>query len=142
MGGVMRNILLFICGFIFGTGLTVSNMTDPNKILNFLDVTGQWDPTLLVVMAGAVVTTFTGYRFLKSKTQPLLSSSFKLPTKSDIDWRLITGSALFGIGWGLAGYCPGPALVGLAINGMDAVYLVIGMIIGSVVYKWSSACPH
>lgn len=124
----MYNIAAFISGLIFGCGLTISNMVNANKIQNFLDITGNWDPSLLLVMFSALSVTWIGYKFVLRKQQPKLTEKFFLPTKKSIDKTLILGSALFGIGWGLAGYCPGPAITALGIGIMDAFYFVLGMI--------------
>jgi uncharacterized protein len=132
----MRYIIAaFLCGFLFGCGLTVSNMIDANKIQNFLDFTGNWDPSLAFVMLGAVVVTWIGYRFVLRQAQPQFAEKFHLPEKKEIDSSLVLGSALFGIGWGLAGYCPGPAITALGLGIMDAMYFVIGMLISSLVYQ-------
>ena len=101
-------------GLIFGIGLVISGMTNPAKVLNFLDVAGTWDPSLAFVMGGAVLTTAIGYRFALAQSGPILAMRFSLPTATMPDARLILGAALFGIGWGLAGLCPGPALASLA----------------------------
>lgn len=128
----MTNILMFLVGGIFGLGLTVSQMINPNKIIGFLDITGDWDASLLFVMLSAVIVTYLGYRFVLRKSKPTLSKQFMLPTKQDIDLPLIVGAALFGIGWGLSGYCPGPSITALGLGYMDPVYMVIGLIAGSL----------
>jgi uncharacterized protein len=125
-----RTLAAFLCGLIFGVGLTISGMTNPAKVLNFLDVFGHWDPSLLLVMAGAVVVTFIGFRLVWRRSAPLFADAFQVPTRTDFDSRLITGAALFGVGWGLAGFCPGPALTALVIAGQPAVYLVLSMAVG------------
>lgn len=129
------NIAALVCGFLFGCGLTISNIIDPNKILNFLDFTGNWDPSLAFVMLGAVLVAWIGYRFVLRKSRPLLAEKFNLPERKCVDGRLIFGSAIFGIGWGLAGYCPGPAITAIGLGIMDAMYFVIGMIISSIIYQ-------
>ena len=132
----MRNgIAALLCGFLFGCGLTISNMVDANKILNFLDLTGNWDPSLAFVMLGAVFVAWIGYRFVLRKSHPVLAEKFSLPEKKEIDPKLLIGSAIFGIGWGLAGYCPGPAITALGLGIMDAVHFVIGMIISVIIYQ-------
>ncbi|KTD63875.1 DUF6691 family protein [Legionella spiritensis] len=132
----MYQIIAFLNGLIFGAGLTVSNMTDPNKVLNFLDITGDWDPTLLVVMASALLTTFIGYRLINRCAKPVFAERFYLPEQKKIDGKLLIGSALFGIGWGIAGYCPGPAITALATMNTDPLYMVAGLIAGSYCYYW------
>jgi uncharacterized protein len=119
-------------GLLFGLGLIVSGMVNPAKVLNFLDITGTWDPSLAFVMGGAVIVTFIGYRFVFQRKQPVFDSVFHVPTKQDIDNRLVVGAAIFGIGWGLAGFCPGPAFTALGTGQSGAVIVVIAMIVGMV----------
>ena len=110
-----KNIAALIAGLLFGLGLAISQMTNPAKVLNFLDITGTWDPTLAFVMGGAVLVTLISFRFILKQDRPLFEGQFHLPTRSDIDGRLLGGAALFGIGWGLAGYCPGPGIAALVM---------------------------
>lgn len=110
-------------------------MVNANKILDFLDITGNWDPSLALVMLSAVVVTWVGYQLIKPLAHPKLAEKFSLPEKTSIDARLILGAALFGIGWGLAGYCPGPAITALGLGIMDAVYFVLGMIASLFIYQ-------
>ena len=110
----MRSALALLAGLLFGLGLILGGMTQPAVVLGFLDVAGVWNPQLLFVMAGAVATTAIGYRLLNRRRQPLFEKAFHVPSERRIDLRLLGGAAVFGIGWGLAGYCPGPALVSLA----------------------------
>lgn len=131
----MYTFLVFIVGLLFGAGLTISNMINPNKVLNFLNVTGHWDPTLLIVMVVALTTTFLGYQFILKRNKPVFDSGFHVPKKRRIDKNLVFGSIIFGVGWGLAGYCPGPSISALALFNMDAVYCVIGMVVGSLAYN-------
>lgn len=130
----MNYIVSFLCGLIFGCGLTISNMINPTKIQNFLDITGNWDPSLAFVMFSALVVTWIGYKVVLKKQRPELTENFFLPTKKLIDMPLILGSMLFGIGWGLAGYCPGPGIAALGLGMMDAVYFVIGMLVSLFIY--------
>lgn len=130
----MYLLVTFICGILFGAGLTISNMTNPYKVLNFLDVFGPWDPTLLLVMAGAVIVTLIGYQLILKTAKPKLSEHYHIPERSAIDKRLIIGSTVFGIGWGLAGYCPGPGMTALATLNWDPLLFVIGMVAGSYVF--------
>src|SRR5215467_11532218 len=104
----------FACGLLFGVGLLISGMTDPNKVLGFLDLFGAWDATLAFVMAGAVAVSGAGFALARRRGQPALAPQLQWPTRKDIDAPLVAGSALFGLGWGLVGLCPGPALVNLA----------------------------
>ncbi|MHB1947906.1 MAG: DUF6691 family protein [Gammaproteobacteria bacterium] len=130
----MNYIVSFICGLLFGCGLTISNMINPIKIQNFLDITGNWDPSLAFVMFSALVVTWIGYKLVLRKQRPEFTEKFLLPTKKSIDKPLILGSALFGIGWGLAGYCPGPSITALGLGIMDAVYFVVGMLASVIIY--------
>ncbi len=119
-------------------GLTVSQMINPAKVLGFLDVgaipTGGWDPSLALVLAGAVVTTAIGYRLVFRRSRPLFAEAFSVPTRRDIDARLITGATVFGAGWGLVGLCPGPAVAVLGVDGIGAVAFVVAMLAGMAGY--------
>ena len=117
-------------GLLFGVGLVVSGMADPAKVLNFLDLFGTWDPSLAFVMGGAVVVAFAGYRLVLARGEPIVGGSFHLPTRNDIDARVIAGPAIFGIGWGLGGFCPGPALTALGLGASGTLAFVPAMIIG------------
>jgi uncharacterized membrane protein YedE/YeeE len=117
-------------GALFGAGLVVSGMAKPAKVIGFLDVTGRWDPSLAFVMAGAVFVYMILFRVILRRGSPLLDVKFHLPTRKDLDARLIAGSALFGVGWGLAGYCPGPALVSLGAGMLPALVFVAAMTAG------------
>jgi uncharacterized membrane protein YedE/YeeE len=123
-------------GFIFGLGLCLSRMTDPAVVLGFLDVAGAWDPTLLFVMAGGVAVTFLGYRIVTRRGKPLWAPQFALPTSRAIDAPLLSGAAIFGLGWGLAGYCPGPAVVSLASGRRQVLLFVVAMLAGMIAVKW------
>jgi uncharacterized membrane protein YedE/YeeE len=126
----MGLIASLVAGLIFGAGLIISGMADPAKVQNFLDVAGTFDPSLAFVMIGAIAVTVTGYQFVLQRPKPLASPRFHLPTKSEIDTRLVAGAAIFGIGWGLAGFCPGPALVSLGIGSEGARIFVLFMLLG------------
>lgn len=117
-------------GLLFGVGLVVSGMADPAKVLNFLDLFGTWDPSLAFVMGGAVIVAFVGYRLVLARGEPIVGGSFHLPTRNDIDARVIAGPAIFGIGWGLGGFCPGPALTALGLGASGTLAFVPAMIIG------------
>jgi hypothetical protein len=126
----MRTAVHFATGVIFGLGLVVSGMVNPVKVQNFLDIFGIWDPSLALVMAAAVVVTFAGYRLAWRNPKPLLDDRFHLPQANDIDRRLILGAAVFGVGWGLGGYCPGPALTGLSLLAPGTLAFVPAMLLG------------
>ncbi len=141
----MPVLLQFAIGLIFGLGLLLSGMSNPAKVLNFLDLggigAGTWDPSLAFVMAGAVAVTFAGFNFVLKRSQPLFSETFHLPTKSEIDRRIILGPAIFGVGWGLAGFCPGPALTALGFASKAAVLFVAAMLSGMVLARWIARRP-
>ncbi len=141
----MPVLLQFAIGLIFGLGLLLSGMSNPAKVLNFLDLggigAGTWDPSLAFVMAGAVAVTFAGFNFVLKRSQPLFSETFHLPTKSEIDRRIILGPAIFGVGWGLAGFCPGPALTALGFGSKAAVLFVAAMLAGMVLARWIARRP-
>ena len=124
-----------LTGLVFGLGLIVSGMANPAKVLGFLDVGGAWDPSLALVIAGAIAVGFAAFFFAKKRTLSLLGAEMKLPTASPIDRRLVTGSALFGIGWGIAGFCPGPGLVALGMGESKALVFVAAMLVGMAVYE-------
>jgi uncharacterized membrane protein YedE/YeeE len=127
----MLNVLAsFLCGLVFGAGLLISGMTDPLKVLGFLDVFGRWDPTLAFVMAGALAVSAAGYAFARRRGAPVLAARNVWPTPKDIDAPLIGGAALFGIGWGLTGICPGPALVNLGTLSPRVAVFVAAMVLG------------
>jgi len=126
----MKLPMAYLIGLIFGLGISISGMANPAKVLNFFDVTGSWDPSLAFVMGGAVAITFFGYRWVLSRSKPLFATSFALPTRSDIDLKLISGSLIFGIGWGLAGFCPGGALPVLGTGNRTVMLFVAALITG------------
>lgn len=125
----------FLAGLIFGLGLTISQMVNPEKVISFLDITGDWDPSLAFVMGGALLTTFFGYRFVLKKPSPLFSEKFRLPTRRDIDKPLIIGASLFGVGWGLVGLCPGPALANLTFAGQNGIIFIMSMLLSVIVFR-------
>jgi uncharacterized membrane protein YedE/YeeE len=125
----------FASGLLFGFGLIVSQMVNPAKVLGFLDIFGNWDPSLALVMGGAVVVSALGYLVAKRRGVPMLAPRLEIPTRRDLDPRLIGGAALFGIGWGLAGLCPGPALVGLTFGPWPVFVFVAAMIVGMAIFR-------
>jgi len=129
----MKTILAaLVCGLIFGAGLVISGMTETQKIHGFLDIFGAWDPSLLVVMAAAVVVTFFGYMLARRQRAPLFAARALWPTRTDIDLPLVGGAVLFGVGWGLIGFCPGPAIVDLATGAPAVIAFVAAMAIGMI----------
>ena len=128
----MRAVVALIAGIIFGIGILISGMASPAKVLNFFDVTGAWDPSLMFVMGGALLTTLLGYRLIFMQGRPLLSNHFHLPDRSDLDLRLIVGAAIFGIGWGITGFCPGGALPAVGTGRAEVLLFVVGLIGGLV----------
>ncbi len=127
----MKSIIVALAsGLLFGVGLDLGGMTNPENIIGFLDVAGNWNPSLLFVMAGAVSVTFIGYRLSFKQTKPIWASSFQLPTKDDLDTRLLGGASLFGIGWGLVGYCPGPMFAALSSNDNGIYVFAVAMLVG------------
>lgn len=128
----MRLFFSYLSGLVFGIGISISGMANPAKVLNFFDVAGTWDPSLAFVMGGALVVTFIGYRFVMKRPAPSLSSSFQLPTRRDLDLPLIGGSAVFGVGWGIAGFCPGGALPALGTGQLD-VFIFVAALLGGIV---------
>ncbi len=127
-----KYIVAFAGGIIFGLGLCISKMVDPNKIMGFLDVAGNWDPSLLLVMLSALVIVSIGYRLALKREKPVLDQKFYLPTNNQLDIKLILGAILFGVGWGLIGYCPGPIVTSLGFLSVDIVIVFISMLVGMV----------
>jgi uncharacterized protein len=128
---VTRSLLgAFVSGAVFGVGLVLSQMTDPRVVLGFLDVTGAFNPALVFVMAGAVAVTVSTFPLVLRRGRPLLAAAFRVPTRQEIDTPLLVGAAVFGVGWGLAGYCPGPALVAFAGGVHEAWWFVPAMLVG------------
>jgi uncharacterized protein len=126
----MRLLSAWAIGLIFGLGISLSGMANPAKVLNFFDIAGSWDPSLAFVMGGALATTFLGYRLIFRRAAPVLGTAFHLPTARAIDARLIGGSAIFGIGWGIAGFCPGGALPALGTGAADVFAFVAALVAG------------
>jgi len=138
----MQALASFLCGLIFGSGLMISGMTQPAKVLGFLDVFGHWDPTLAFVMAGALAISSVGYALARRQIRPVIAAQHFWPKRTDIDRSLVVGSMLFGIGWGLAGLCPGPALENLASLSPRVFIFVMAMIAGmSVLDLWQRRVP-
>jgi uncharacterized protein len=126
------NVTAFGTGALFAVGLAISGMTKPSKVAGFLDVAGAWDASLAFVMVGAIAVHFIAYRIIMRRPSPLFDTEFHVPQRKDIDLRLVAGAALFGVGWGLGGFCPGPGLVTAGSGSLAAVVFVVGMTIGMV----------
>ena len=131
----MSKIISLISGIILGVGLTVSNMINPAKVLGVLDLFGQWDPSLIFVMMGAIIVSSPFFLLFKSKSKPVFAESFSIPEIKNIDSKLIFGSSLFGIGWGLVGLCPGPAIASLALANNYSLFFIISMLFGFLLVK-------
>jgi uncharacterized membrane protein YedE/YeeE len=127
---LMRELSALAAGLLFGAGLAVSGMTRPQKVLGFLDVFGDWDASLMFVMLGAIGVHSLAYRIIRSRGAPLFAAKFVVPSRRDLDIKLLLGAAVFGVGWGLGGYCPGPGIVSLPGGGMGALVFVIAMVAG------------
>lgn len=133
----MRSVVIaFIAGTLFGLGLTISRMIDPAKVLGFLDLAGEWDASLALVMAAALVVMSLAYRLAAGRQAPLFAERFQVPTRRDITSRLVGGAALFGIGWGLVGLCPGPAISGLGLGLPQVAQFVLAMLVGMAVHRF------
>ena len=132
----LNYVASFISGLLFGAGLVVSGMANPQRVRGFLDIGGAFDPTLAFVMMGALLIMAFAWRTQKKLSHPLFSTNFEIPKTMPVDWSLISGAILFGVGWGLAGLCPGPALVGLVLVPKKAILFVGAMILGMGLYRW------
>lgn len=130
----MTTAIAALVGLIFGLGLLVSGMANPQKVLGFLDLAGPWDPSLALVMGGAIAVGLVGFAIARKRQRSLLGEPMQLPSRTDIDAPLLVGSALFGIGWGLAGYCPGPALTGITAGMPSAIIFSAAMLAGMVLF--------
>lgn len=131
----MRLLFAYITGVVFGLGIMISGMANPAKVINFFDIAGSWDPSLVFVMGGALMVTFVGYRVVFTRPHPALDARFYLPTARDIDLRLVGGSAIFGIGWGIAGFCPGGALPALGTGRTEVFVFAAALIVGLVLAR-------
>lgn len=135
---MMQPLVSLVAGVVFGLGLAVAEMTNPLKVLDFLDLAGHWDPSLAFVMGGAVMVTLVAFRFVLRRAVPLYGDRFHLPTLTQLDRKLLGGAALFGIGWGLAGYCPGPALATILSGNSETWLFVPAMLVGGAVQRWQN----
>ncbi len=134
-----RALPSLLSGMLFGVGLTLSQMVNPAKVIGFLDVAGNWDPSLAFVMGGALAVTFVSFRFILLRPAPIAASTFRVPAAREIDGRLIGGAALFGVGWGMSGLCPGPAIVSLAYGLPGSIAFVTAMIAGMALHRAPAA---
>jgi len=132
----MKNLLTLISGLLFGFGLLLSGMADPAKVQNFLDLFGTWDPSLAFVMGGAIAVTMPGFWLVIRRNKPFFNEVFHLPSRTDLDARLITGAAIFGVGWGLGGFCPGPAVTALPLAAEGTLIFVVTMLTGMAASKY------
>ncbi len=131
----MKLFATYVIGLIFGLGISLSGMANPAKVLNFFDVAGSWDPSLIFVMGGALVTTFVGYKLVFGRAAPVFGTDFNLPTSRRIDARLVGGAAVFGLGWGIAGFCPGGALPALGTGRAEVFTFTAALITGILLAK-------
>jgi uncharacterized membrane protein YedE/YeeE len=132
---MMQVVMALIAGLVFGIGLIAAGMTDPSKVIGFLDLAGAWNPSLAFVMGGAILVGMVAFRFAGKREKSLLGAAMRLPTASQIDRRLVLGGLTFGVGWGLAGYCPGPALASLATGAVEPVIFTIAMLVGMGIFE-------
>jgi uncharacterized membrane protein YedE/YeeE len=132
----LNPLVALVSGLLFGCGLTFSDMINPRRVLGFLDVAGTWDPTLAFVMGGALLVTLPAFYLVRKMKAPFCDIGFQLPTSKLVDARLVTGAAMFGLGWGLVGLCPGPALGALVTLQSDVLIFVVSMLVGMLAYKW------
>lgn len=132
---MIRNITALACGLIFGFGLSLSQMINPAKVQGFLDITGNWDPSLALVMIGALTVTFITFKWILKRPTPVLDEFFYVPKNKQIDKPLLLGASIFGVGWGMSGYCPGPSIAGLGILSIEAVIMVISIYFGFYAHK-------
>lgn len=131
----MKIFIAFIVGLIFALGLGISGMTEVQVVRGFLDVTGDWNYSLVGVMAGAIFVHSILFYFIKKRSSPLLDSKFHLPTRKDLDWKLITGASIFGLGWGWAGICPGPGIVAVTSGNINIIIFIVSLLVGMGIFK-------
>lgn len=139
---LINRLVEFAVGLLFGLGLMLSGMTDPGKVIGFLDLFGSWDPSLALVMGGAILVGFFAFAVAKKRTTTFLGGVLRFPTSKDIDKKLVIGSLLFGAGWGLAGFCPGPALVSMADGQPKALIFVVTMLMGMLGFELMDRFVH
>ena len=132
----MRILAAYLIGLIFGIGISIGGMANPAKVLNFFDVAGTWDPSLIFVMGGALITTFIGFKLVFGRSAPIMEDSFQVPANRTIDLKLVGGSAVFGIGWGIAGFCPGGALPALGTGRWEVIVFLLALLPGIFLAKF------
>lgn len=132
---MLRIMAALLAGILFGVGLTISQMINPQKVLAFLDLAGAWDPSLALVMVGALAVAGGTYPWIAARDKPVLAEEFQVPQRRDVDPRLVSGALIFGVGWGLVGYCPGPALASLSVGHPRAWVFVAAMLAGMLIYR-------
>lgn len=132
---MLRYFTALLAGLIFGLGLVISQMINPEKVISFLDIFGNWDPSLAFVMGGGLIVTAIGYRLVLRKTKPYAAGQFQVPTNRAVDKKLAVGAVLFGMGWGLVGLCPGPAIAGLLVGGVPILIFLGAMITGMILFE-------
>lgn len=133
---MLKYLSILLSGILFGFGLVISTMINPNVVLNFLDIFGTWDPSLIFVMFGALITVALGFKFIFQQQTPLFDLKFHLPTNHSIDVKLISGAIIFGVGWGLSGYCPGPAIASISYGSFEVFVFILAMLIGFKSSQW------
>jgi uncharacterized membrane protein YedE/YeeE len=132
----MQLLITLVSGIVFGLGLCVAQMTDPAKVIGFLNILGDWDPSLAFVMGSGLLVMMLAYRFTGTRSAPLFGREFHLPLKQHIDTPLVTGSLLFGIGWGIAGYCPGPIITSLSFANQSVLMIFVAYLVGTLITRW------
>ncbi len=139
MNKTLNLLTALVAGILFGLGLSIAQMIDPAKVVNFLDLFGTWDPSLAFVMGGGLLVTFVTTPLIMKRPSPLLTEYFRVPAKTEVDGRIVIGGILFGIGWGLAGYCPGPMLTSLSFADSQILTIVAAYVVGTFITKWGLA---
>jgi uncharacterized protein len=129
-------VIAFVSGILFGIGLTLSQMTYPNKVIDFLDISGNWDPSLILVMVSALTVTSIFFRLILKRPTPLFDKQFYFATKAAIDKPLLLGATIFGVGWGISGYCPGPSVAGLGLGNLEAIVMVFSIFLGFICHRF------
>lgn len=135
---MIKHLTTLVAGLLMGMGMSLSGMMDPAKVLGFFHFLGGWDPTLALVMVGALSVSVPAFALMRGRSTALLGDPLQFPTRSDIDWRLVSGALLFGVGWGLTGFCPGPAISALASGVTEVFLFCAAMLVGMLVHRWTA----